>query len=209
MKMRVPRPRLRAGVIAAALTISAAVVGISAPTGFAQAPNAQPAVPNDIRVPDGNKLFLVRHAVGTQDYVCVPSGGDFKFVLVTPRATLLSDEDHPAAAHYFSPNPFEGGTIRATWDESEEAGIVWGQAIQSSSDSDFVAPGAIGWVLLRAVGAESGTGGDESLTATTYIQRLNTVGGQAPSTGCNSTTDVGNQAFVPYVADYLFYESDA
>ena len=47
--------------------------------------------------------------------------------------------------------------------------------------------------------------GGDTLTATTFIQRVNTSGGIAPSTGCTSSTDVGKQAFVPYTADYVFY----
>jgi len=34
------------------------------------------------------------------------------------------------------------------------------------------------------------------------------TGGLAPKTGCSSLTDVGNQAFVPYTADYFFYKKD-
>jgi hypothetical protein len=46
------------------------------------------------------------------------------------------------------------------------------------------------------------------LTATTFIQRLNTSGGLAPSMGCTSTADLGNQAFVPYSADYFSFKKD-
>jgi hypothetical protein len=56
------------------------------------------------------------------------------------------------------------------------------------------------------VGAQDGSSGGDKLTATTFIQRLNTSGGLAPSMGCSSSTDVGNQAFVPYTADYFFYK---
>jgi hypothetical protein len=45
------------------------------------------------------------------------------------------------------------------------------------------------------------------LTATTFIQRVNTSGGVAPSTGCAASTDVGKQAFVPYTTDYYFYRA--
>jgi hypothetical protein len=83
---------------------------------------------------------------------------------------------------------------------------VWGETIQSSSDPNFVAPGAIPWLLLQRVGAKDGPSGGDTLTATTFIQRLNTSGGVAPSTGCSSSTNVGNQAFVPYTADYFFYK---
>ena len=47
--------------------------------------------------------------------------------------------------------------------------------------------------------------GDNVLTATTFIQRVHTSGGVAPSEECTSMNDVGNEAFVPYEADYFFY----
>jgi Protein of unknown function (DUF3455) len=57
---------------------------------------------------------------------------------------------------------------------------------------------------LDEVGVQKGPTGGDTLTKTTFVQRLNTTGGLAPSTGCSSLTDVGNQAFVPYTADYFF-----
>ncbi len=75
----------------------------------------------------------------------------------------------------------------------------------SSSDPNFVAPGAIAWLKLTVVGSEEGPTGGDTLTRTTFIQRLNTSGGLAPSVGCSSVTNVGNQAFVPYTADYFFF----
>ena len=45
------------------------------------------------------------------------------------------------------------------------------------------------------------------LSGTTFIQRLNTVGGSAPETGCDIPTDVGRKAFVPYRANYFFYKA--
>jgi hypothetical protein len=174
-----------------------------------------PPVPANIQVPAGNKAFLVGHGVGTQNYVCLPSGTGVKFILFTPQATLFNEDDKQVTTHYFSPNPFEGGTIRATWQHSRDTSTVWGQVKDGNSSSDpaFVAPGAIALLLVTVVGAQDGPTGGDKLSETTFIQRLNTSGGIAPSTGCASSTDVGNQAFVPYTADYFFYkeaaESDA
>ena len=81
-----------------------------------------------------------------------------------------------------------------------------GHGDRSSSDPVFVAPGAIPWLLLQVVGAQDGPTGGHKLTATTFIQRLNTSGGVAPSTGCTLSTDVGKKALVPYTADYFFYK---
>lgn len=166
-----------------------------------------PPVPSNIQVPAGNMAFFEGHAVGTQNYICLPSGTGFKFVLLTPQATLFNDDGKEGTTHYFSPNPFESGTIRATWQHSRDTSTVWGQAGpgDSSSDPNFVAPGAIPWVLLQRVGVQDGPTGGDTLTATTFIQRLNTSGGVAPSTGCSVSTDVGKQALVPYKADYFFY----
>ena len=97
------------------------------------------------------------------------------------------------------------GTIRATWQDSRDTSTVWAMAIAASSDPAFVAPGAVPWLLLEVVGAQDGPTGGHRLTQTTFIQRLNTAGGIAPSTGCALATDVGKKALVPYTADYFFY----
>jgi hypothetical protein len=169
---------------------------------------ATPRVPVDLRVPDGNRVFFVGHAVGTQDYVCLPAETGFKYVLFTPRATLAGDNGQQVATHYFSPNPLDG-TIRPTWEQSTDTSTVWGQVIGTSTDANYVARDAIAWVLIQPVALQGGTAGSEGLTTTTFVQRLNTTGGLAPAAGCESATDVGHQAFVPYTADYFFYEKSS
>jgi Protein of unknown function (DUF3455) len=162
-------------------------------------------LPLEVRVPAGNRVAFVGHAVGTQNYVCLPAEAGVKFVLFTPQATLASDAGRQIATHYFSPNPLDG-TIRATWERSRDTSTVWGTVIGTTADSDFLAQGAIAWLLIQPVAVQGGIAGGEDFTATTFVQRLNTTGGMPPSSGCASTTDVGNQAFVPYTADYVFYE---
>ncbi len=213
MNWRIPRSRWGARLMAS-IIMASAVVGTAVPAALAQAAQESfaitvPPVPDDIKVPAGNKVFLVGHAVGTQNYVCLPSGKDFKFTLFTPQATLFSDDGRQLMTHYFSANPFEGGTIRATWQDSRDTSTVWAQATHSSSDPNFVAPGAIAWVLLQRVGSQDGPDGGDTLTGTTFVQRLSTSGGVAPSTGCKTSNDVGHQAFVPYTADYFFYTNAA
>lgn len=166
-----------------------------------------PAVPANLQVPAGNKLFLVGHATGTQNYICLPADGAVKFILFTPQATLFKEQKQ-LTTHYFSPNPFEGGTVRATWQHSKNSSIVWGKVADGNASSDpaYVAPGAIPWLLVTIVGAQAGSDDGDKLAATTYIQRINTAGGVAPATGCATPADVGNKAFVPYTTDYLFYK---
>jgi hypothetical protein len=208
MNWRIPSSRWRALLMASVLMASA-VVGTAAPLAQAQAAEyltiTPPPVPADLQVPEGNKLFLVGHGVGTQNYVCLPSGKDVKFTLFTPQATLFSDDGRQLITHFFSPNPAEDGTIRVTWQDSRDTSTVWAQATHSSTDANFVAPGAVAWLLLQRAGSQDGPDGGDTLTGTTFIQRLNTAGGLAPSQDCKSSKDVGNQAFVPYTADYFFY----
>ena len=161
------------------------------------------------------------HAVGTQNYICLPCpnpitpaamcpASGFAFALFTPQATLFADNDKQVITHFFGPNlspipPEIAGTIRATWQDSRDTSTVWAKVHQPNGAAN-VDPNAIAWLLLDVVGAQDGPIGSGTLTATTFIQRLNTSGGLAPSTGCSSLTDVGNQAFVPYTADYFFYK---
>jgi hypothetical protein len=197
---------LIAYAIALAMTLAVAL---------SQAAHAQtvtpPPVPEGLEVEAGNEAFLVGHAIGTQNYVCLPSPsiGRVAWTLFTPQATLFDDEGEQVITHFFSPNPSpsDNGLVRAAWQDSGDSSTVWGRATDSSTDSNFVTPGAIPWLLIEEVGTQEGPTGGDTLTKTTFIQRLNTVGGAAPSTGCTLPTDIGNKEFVPYTADYFFYQA--
>jgi hypothetical protein len=132
-----------------------------------------PPVPANIQVPAGNKAFLEGHAVGTQNYICVPCPNpvtpmsmcpDVSWILFTPQATLFKDNNKQVITHFFSPNPFEHNTnpagvvaddmIRATWRDSRDTSTVWAKTNETSSDPAFVEPEAIAWLLLEVVGAQ-------------------------------------------------------
>ena len=173
----------------------------------AQAQVVPPPVPTDIEVaPD--QAFLLGHAFGTQNYECQPvnSLGRVGWVLFTPQATLFDDGNQQLITHFFSPNPVENSVfIRAAWQDSKDTSVVWARAIESSVDANFVKAGAIPWLKLETVGTQDGPTGGDTLSKTTFIQRVNTDGGAAPSTNCDRPTDIGKKAFVPYTADYIFY----
>ena len=194
---------LLAAVAAMAFTI------LAPQTAHADQVITPPPVPTDIQVPAGNVAYLVGHAAGTQNYVCLPSGDTFRYTLFTPQATLFNADHEEIMTHYFGPNPDEGGTVRAAWQHSQDTSTIWGRVMPGDSytGSDYVAPGAIAWLLVTIVGDQAGPTGGDKLTQTTYIQRVNTSGGVAPSTGCAFSSDVGNQAFVPYTTDYYFYKA--
>jgi hypothetical protein len=150
-----------------------------------------PPVPAEIEVDAGSVAFLVGHAVGTQNYLCLPSTTSdtgFGWTLFTPEATLFSDDGRQLSTHFFSPKPLEIDSFRPTWQHSRDTSSVWARLntpTSTSSDSAYVAPGAIPWLLLKVIGAAAGPNGGFALGATTQIQRLNTSGGAAPSTGCS------------------------
>src|SRR5262249_53487560 len=154
---------------------------------------------------------------GTQNYVCRPSGNGFAFVLFTPQATLVKLENSKELiTHFFSPNPFEANVdptvvgnfqIRATWQDAHDMSSVWAKVDKSATfqtDPTFVAQGAVAWLLLDVVGALDGPIGGGTLTPAVFVQRVNTSGGVAPATGCATSADIGNEAFVDYTADYIF-----
>jgi hypothetical protein len=182
-------------------------LGMAFTFAFLESAHAQsvtpPPVPAGLEVPAPNQAFLVGHATGTQNYVCQPTShlGRVGWVLFTPEAILFDEQSQQLITHFFSPNPVEGTAIRATWQDSRDTSTVWARAIASAT----VNPDAIPWVLLQAVGTQVGPTGGKTLSDTTFVQRLNTEGGLAPETGCDSLPDVGHTAFMPYTADYFFY----
>jgi hypothetical protein len=195
-------------------SLMAALLGLAAGQAAHANQVTPPDVPTQLELLPGNKAFLVGHATGTQNYVCLPKDAGFAYVLFTPEATLFDDHGKQIITHYFSPNlaPDPGetaGTIRATWQTSDTS-IVWAKATATATnatDPGFVAAGAVAWLTLARVGALDGPRGEDTLSDVTFIQRLNTSGGLAPA-DCTSAADVGKVAFMPYTADYFFYSAD-
>jgi hypothetical protein len=165
-----------------------------------------PKVPDTLAVPAGSKAFLVGHAVGTQNYICLPDGSGAKWVLFGPQATVFDDHGRQLMTHFLSPNPAESNALRATWMDSDRTSSVWAVKVAESDDARFVEPGAIKWLLLKVMGAEEGSQPHDRLMKTTVIHRVNTSGGVAPASECTLTGEVGKTKFVPYTADYVFYK---
>jgi hypothetical protein len=205
-----------ATVLAVAFTVSLSQAA------YAGGKVTPPTVPPNLQVEAGNKAFLKGEAQGTQNYFCAPSVASptgVAYVLFTPEATLFSDDDGgQIITHFFSPNPDSrdpntnaavvapGGAIRATWVHSHDGSSIWAKL--HTNGAAVVDKNAIAWLLLDAVGVEDGPTGGDILAKTTFVQRVNTTGGLAPKSGCGSPGDLGNQAFIPYTADYFFYTKD-
>jgi hypothetical protein len=193
-------PRLRPMMCLAALAVAFTVS--QPPPAHGDQATMLP-VPFGLQLPAGNEAFLEGDAIGTQDYICLPSGSGFSWTFFGPQAALFNEHDKQIITHFLSPNPFENGTPRVTWQDSQDTSKVWGKTIASVA----VEPDAIPWLLVKVVGAQDGPTGGDALSETTFIQRLNTAGGVAPSTGCTQSNNVGTTALVPYSADYFFYNA--
>jgi Protein of unknown function (DUF3455) len=211
------------------LSGSLAVLGALGPSGVASAEQkdpdeiTSPTTPAAITPPAGNSAFLVGHAVGTQGYVCLPAGTGASWTVnaARPEATLFTKifgEAVQILTHFLSPNANPNGFApnplpigSPTWQSSFDSSKVWGQATHSlaaGSDPSCPNAGSIACLLLQVIGSEAGPAGGKLLTKTTFVQRLNTNGGSAPTSGCAVPGDVGQQALVPYSADYFFFRTD-
>ena len=169
----------------------AGAVALAAAVSFTQVAHAgppAPEVPGEIQVDEGNKVFLVGHAVGVQIYTC--NGSTWSSAV--PRANLYDDNGKLIITH------FRGPTWQAM-DGSQAAGTVVDKATPDLT--------AIPWVLLSTT-TTPGPDGDR-LVDTTFIQRIHTVGGLAPpAADCNAAT-AGTVVEVPYTADYVFWKKTA
>lgn len=199
--------------LARTLALAALAFAVSSTLAAAQ-PGARahtppPEVPATLEVPDGFRVFFTAHAIGTQNYICLPAPAGVAWKLVGPQATLYQAQrrglGQQQATHYLSANPVENGLARPTWQHSFDSSKVWGRAVASSTDPNFVQAGAIPWLLVQVAGTEEGPTGGSFLTDAAFVQRINTAGGAAPATGCATTADVGALALVPYAADYVFF----
>jgi hypothetical protein len=182
-------------VVAAALSAACAENAPVAPTSATPAaPGAVVAdVSNGNRLPDlagceqlaapvGSTLVLRALGIGVQIYRW--DGASWRFV--APSATLYAD----AGAHGEVATHFGG----PTWQSNSGGRVVGTVADRCPAD-----PASIPWLSLTAVPEGPGV-----FAKVAFIQRLNTVGGNAPST---PGTVVGDEARVPYTADYLFYKA--
>jgi hypothetical protein len=147
--------------------------------------NRAPEVPAAIEVPGGtNKVQFRAYAAGVQLYVWNGSS----WVFQAPEAVLFADAGTHGeiGIHYAGP----------TW-ESESGSEVVGAAVANAPSPNT---NSIPLLLIRAVSTE----GPGIFARTTYIQRVNTVGGRAPEA---AGTAVGQVARAPYTAEYFFYRA--
>ena len=143
-------------------------------------------VPAQIQAPANEQLLLQVHAKGDQVYTCKEGVTQFAWTLKAPDAQLFDKDGKPFGKHFAGPS----------W-EANDGSRVKGTAVANAPSPDA---DSIPWLLVNIVGHE----GSGVLSRATTIQRINTKGGKAPASGCDSA-HAGQEVRVPYSADYLFY----
>jgi hypothetical protein len=154
------------------------------------------AIPDSLNVPAGNKLMLQTFAEGVQIYEVKRSATDpnsFAWVNIAPLATLYLKPDltKPVIDHFAGPSwEFTRGPEKG---EKVVAARTQGVTVDQT---------AIQWLLLQAVDNLSSP--DNKVT---FIQRICTVGGLAPTT-IPQASNLGQRDSIPYRATYLLYEKE-
>jgi hypothetical protein len=149
-----------------------------------------PTVPAEIAIPAGNTLFMEVFADGVQIYTCKAKddGTGYEWAFKAPEATLYDSSMNVIGTH--GEGPF--------W-EASDGSRVEGKVEARVPSSD---PAAIPWLLL----ATTSTGTEGMFASTTFIHRLETVAGIAPTNGCDEAA-IGTEARIPYTATYYYYQA--
>jgi hypothetical protein len=150
----------------------------------ASMPAASP-VPEALKPAANESLFKVLFARGVQIYECRVTATGTEWAFIAPEAELL-EGGQVVGKHYAGPH----------W-ESNDGSKVKGTV---KARADAPRPGAIVWLLLTT----QSVGPAGAYAQVSSIQRVNTVGGIAPTQACTAT-QAGQQVRVPYTADYRLF----
>jgi hypothetical protein len=151
-----------------------------------QAPAADVTQP-----PAGVQVRATVQGRGVQIYRCTSAAAEpaaFQWKLDGPDATLFDlDTKRKVGTH----------SAGRTWTWNDGSTII-GKVLQKYAPPD---PASVPWLLLEAHSAGAATG---VLSEVAYVRRSNTVGGAAPSAGCDAQHN-DHLLRVPYEATYTFY----
>lgn len=147
-----------------------------------------PAQCTSIKVEEGNKLAFHAYAKGVQIYRwnVVTQTWD----LVAPQAGLFAEEGYHGeiGTHYVGP----------TWESKSGSKVEARRVPGTGCTPDST---AIAWLLLKQIRTE----GSGIFSKVTFIQRVNTAGGLAPSTPGIFDGEIKES---PYTAEYYFYRGE-
>ncbi|MFI6098413.1 DUF3455 domain-containing protein [Lentzea sp. NPDC051213] len=172
----------RAGLVLVATALIGVGAGVAGSTA-APTPEAmdvsEAQVASAVKVPPGNKLVAKFYAKGVQTYSCVT--GAWKGL--EPAATLADRLGRAVALHSRGP----------IWVSTIDGSAVEAAPVDGARNE---VPGAVPELLLKA----KSTRGAGVFGGVSYVQRLATKGGLAPTGGCQE----GTQTSVHYEALYTF-----
>lgn len=178
------RPTLSLAAGACALLLGACA-GMTRST---MAPIDNATLPAPVRVPAGEMQKMWTVGSGEVTYECrekKDAAGQHEWAFVAPFASLKDGSGKVVGKYYAGP----------TWESMDGSKVTAKQVA--------VAPQQPGNLPLQLVKAEPASGMG-AMQGVTYIQRLNTRGGAAPSTPC-AAGNAGTKQQVAYQADYVFY----
>jgi len=176
-----------------ALLAAIALIGNFAGSATAQGTPVADNVPTNLAPPASSVLLFELDARGVQIYTCEAKPDDasaFVWTFKAPEAELFNERGEVVGNHFAGP----------TWQGHDGSAVV-GEVLERADSPD---PGAIPWLLLEAK-EHAGSGAFSTIT---HIQRLNTVGGAAPTEGCDAD-HAGDEVREPYEASYAFYYPSA
>ena len=175
--------------VAALVALSACASNMSAPMPFTV--YSQDSLPATVQVPAGHKVAMETVGVGEITYECRAEkavDGPYAWVFAGPDAKLM-DRSGKQVGKYFGPP--------ATWESMDGSKLTATQLA--------VAPGDKGNIPLQLVKANPAMGMG-AMNGVTYIQRVKTMGGVAPTLPCGSN-NMGAKQTVKYQADYIFWKA--
>jgi hypothetical protein len=182
-------PQSGVGLVRSAVARS--VVMLLLAMGLSRHAEAQPlpGIPKKLQAPTGQTLVITARAQGAQVYICSADKADatqWHWTLKGPEADLFDAKGEKIGTHFAGP----------TWESTDGSRVV-GEVVARDDGPD---PDAIPWLLLTAK-ARAGKGVFDTVQS---IQRVFTVGGKAPASGCSAQAQ-GQLARAPYAATYYFY----
>ena len=170
--------------------IAVAACLLAACSGMGTTGPAAPDVPAALAVPSGNRVAFVLKGSGLLNYECRAKSDTpnaFDWVLVSPDA-VLRDQNGAIVGKYY------GGP---TWEHGDGSKVTGKQVAVAPAP----AAGNIPWQLVQATPSP----GSGTLNGVTYVQRVATSAGVAPSEPCTSAAAAAKK-MVRYSADYYFYK---
>ena len=165
------------------------LVSLIAACASPQPPTSTVKIPDKLKPGANESVTMIVPAKGVQIYECRAKkdqvGGN-EWAFVAPEADLFDARGNRIGRHYAGPHweSTDGSKILGTLKERVDAPVA----------------DAIPWLLLAA----KSVGPDGSFSKVTSIQRVNTVGGVAPTAGCSQAA-AGTAARINYTADYYFF----